>query len=196
VRYVPVATDDGPDQLLTIENHTEVSVLPTLRFVPRDIWGRDLPNVTTRTVHGSHLGGPLLAAGGTLREVLRFDGPGSRDVRAVDVELAAVEEVDHPALEHEPTSVMIDLEQRATADPAEFWGIGLVNDNPFGVTMRVSLLAFEDRERDHPRQVADVVTLQEDVDLASVSNHVVWLPEDVRGHFHAVAHSLRVPTLT
>lgn len=196
IRYVPIATDDGPDQVLTIENHTDVSVLPTLAFTPRDVWGRELPNVVTQTVHGSHRGGPLLPAGGTLRDILRFDGPGSRDVRAVDVELVAAEEIDHPALEGEVRTVMIDLAQKATADPAEFWGIGIVNPNPFGVAVRVSLIEIEERERDYPRQVVDVVTLQEDVDMASESHRVIWLPEDVRGQFHDVDHHLRPVTYT
>ncbi|WP_332662800.1 hypothetical protein [Aeromicrobium sp.] len=196
LKYVPVATDGGPDQVLTIENHTDVSVVPTLAFTPLDPYGRELPHVVTQTVHGSHRGGPVLPAGGTLRDILRFDGPGSRQVRGVHVELAAVEEIDHPALEQDTRSVMIDLEQKATDDPTDFWGIGLVNPNPFGVTVRVSLLEFEERERDFPRQVVDVVTLQEDVDLASVSNHVIWLPEDVRGKYDEVEHHLRQPTYT
>jgi hypothetical protein len=194
VRYVPLAADDGPDQVLTVENHTETSVRPTLTFRPLDAYGRELPHVVTQTVHGSHLGGPLLPANGTLRDILRFDGQGSRLVRGVAVELAAVEELDHPALEQDVRSVMIDLEQRATADPDDFWGIGLVNPNPFGVTVRVSLIELEDRDNGNPRQVVDVVTLQEDVDLASASNHVIWLPEEVRGQFHAVGHHLRPPT--
>lgn len=195
VQYVPVATDGSPDQLLTVQNNTEVSVLPTLGFTARDIWGRELPHVVTQTVNGSHLGGPLLPAGGTLVDVLRFDGPGSRNVRAVDIELVAVEEVDHPALESPVKTVMIDLDQKATDDPTDFWGIGVVNPNPFGVTLRIALVELEDRERDNPRQAVDVVVLQEDVDMASVSNHVIWLPEDVRGRFHAVVHHLRPLTL-
>mgnify|MGYP001552499814 CR=1 FL=1 len=195
VRYVPLAADDSPDQLLTIQNNTEVSVQPTLGFTARDLWGRELPNVVTQTVHGSHLGGPLLPAGGTLRDILRFDGPGSRDVRGVDVELVAVEELDHPALEGDIRVVMIDLEQKATDDPEEFWGIGIVNPNPFGVTVRTALIEFEERGRDNPRQAVDVFTLQDDVDMPSVSNHVIWLPEDVRGQFHAVEGHLRPMTL-
>ena len=194
ISYVPVATDDGLDQTLRIENHTETSVQPTLRFTPFDPYGRELPHVETRSVNGSHLGGPLLPANGSLVDVLRFDGQGSRLVRGVRVELAAVEEVDHPPLEQEVKTVMIDLDQKATADPAEFWGIGMVNPNPFGVTLRVSLLELEDRHGDDPQQVVDVVTLQEDVDMASVSNHVVWLPEEVRGRYQAVVHHLRPPT--
>lgn len=194
ISYVPLATDEGPDQVLTITNHTDVTVVPTLAFTAFDVYGRELPHVVTQTVHGSHRGGPLLPAGGSLRDILRFDGQGSRQVRGVQVELAAVEELDHPALEQDTRSVMIDLEQKATDEPADFWGIGLVNPNSFGVTVRVSLLEFEERERDFPRQVVDVVTLQEDVDLASESNHVIWLPEDVRGQFHEVEHHLRRPT--
>ncbi|MRJ78093.1 hypothetical protein GEV29_16265 [Aeromicrobium sp. SMF47] len=194
VKYTSVSTDGSLDQVLTIRNNTEVSVLPTLRFVAYDVYGRELPHVVTQGVNGSHRGGPVLPAGGTLTDVLRFDGQGAHLVRGVRVELAAVEEVDHPALEQDVKSVMIDLEQKATADPAEFWGIGLVNPNPFGVTMRISLIELEDRVRDHPRQVRDVVTLQEDVDMASMSNDVIWLPEDVRGQFHEVVHHLRMPT--
>jgi hypothetical protein len=194
VRYTPIATDGSLDQTLTITNNTEVSVQPTLTFTPYNMYGHELPHVTTQGVNGSHLGRAVLPANGTLREVLHFDGQGSDQVRGVGVELAAVEEIDHPALEQDTRTVMIDLDQKATDDPAEFWGIGMVNPNPFGVTMRVSLVELEDRDRDNPRQVVDVATLTDDVDMASVSNHVIWLPEDVRGQFHEVVHCLVPPT--
>lgn len=193
VRYTPVSTDGSLDQLLTITNHTDVSVQPTLRFTPRSMYGMELPHVTTSAVNGSHLGRAVLPAGGTLTDVLRFDGQGSRQVRGVDIEVSSVEEIDHPALEQPLKTVMIDLEQKATDDPVDFWGIGVVNPNPFGVTMRISLVQLEDRDRDNPRQVVDVVTLTDDVDMASVSNHVIWLPDEVRGQFHEVVHCL-VPT--
>lgn len=189
-RYAPKATDGGIDQVVTMHNHTDVSLVPTIRYVARDIWGRELPHVVTQTVHGSDRGLPLLPAGGVGHDILRFDGPGGRDVRGVDIELVDLSEDDHPALEEDIRTVMIDLQEKATADPADFWGIGLVNPNPFGVQVRISLVAFEDRERDYPRQVVDVVTLQGDVDLASVSNDIIWLPEDVRGQFHDVVHHL------
>jgi hypothetical protein len=196
VKYTPVGVDGSLDQILTITNNTEVSVQPTLHFTPRSMYGHELPHVVTQGVNGTHLGRAVLPAGGTLTEVLRFDGQGARQVRGVDVELAAVEETDHPALEQPVKTVMIDLDQKATDDPADFWGIGVVNPNPFGVALRVSLVELEDRDRDNPRQVVDVVTLQEDVDMASVSNHVIWLPEDVRGHFHEVVHHLVPQTFT
>ena len=194
--YTPVAEDGSLDQVLTIRNNTETSVLPTLRFAAFDVYGRELPHVTTQGVNGSHLGRAVLPANGTLRDVLRFDGQGAHLARGVRVELAEVQEVDHPALEQDTRAVMIDLEQKATAEPEQFWGIGLVNPNPFLVTMRISLVELEAEPavKGQPRQVDDVVTLQEDVDMASVSNDVVWLPEDVRGRFDDVVHCLVMPT--
>lgn len=194
VKYVPVATDGSLDQTLTITNNTDVSVQPTLRFTTYNAYGSQLPHVTTRGVNGSHVGAALLPAGGTLLDVLRFDGQGADQVRGVTVELAAAEEVDHPALEKDVKSVMIDMDQKATADPEDFWGIGLVNPNPFGVTMRISLVELEDPRPGNPRQVLDAVTMQDDVDMASMSNHVIWLPDEVRGRFHDVVHHLRMPT--
>ena len=89
-------------------------------------------------------------------------------MRGVQVELAAVEEIEHPALEEPTKAVMIDLEQSATAEPEEFWGIGCVNPNPFGITCGSRSSSLRSAQPGHPRQVDDVVTLQEDVDLASV----------------------------
>lgn len=196
VQYVAKSgTDDDPDQVLTITNNTDVSVLPSLTLVAHDVYGRPLPHVTVQGVNGIHLGTPMVPARGSLVELLRFDGPGSQDVGGVSVTLAGAEEVDHPALEGPVRVVMIDLDKRAVADPEDFWGIGIANPNPFLVTVRVSLVAFEDRVRDFPRQPVDVVTLQEDVDVASGSNEVIWLPEDVRGRFHEVTHHLRPQVL-
>lgn len=196
VSYVPIATDGSLDQMLTIRNNTEVTVLPTLGFTAFDVYGRELPHVVTQGVNGSHVGGPLLPANGVLTDVLRFDGQGAHLVRGVQVELTAVEEIEHPALQEPTKTVMIDMAQAATADPEQFWGIGCVNPNPFGVTLRISLVELEDAQPGRPRQVDDVVTLQDDVDMASVSNHVIWLPEDVRGQFHEVVHHLRRPIYT
>ena len=76
IKYVPVATDGGPDQVLTVENHTDVSVLPTLAFTPRDIWGRELPNVAApepvgAAAHGDRLGRVVLVVRVTVSHGIR-----------------------------------------------------------------------------------------------------------------------------
>ncbi len=194
VQYVARGTDGALDQTLTITNATETSVMPTLRFRPINMYGLALPHVVTIGVNGSHAGRAILPAGGALVDVLRFDGQGADQVRFVEVEVAEVEEVDLPGPVQPCRAVMIDMDQKATAASEQFWGIGLVNPNPFGVTMRISLVRLEDPHGEAPRQVENVVTLQDDVDLASESNHVIWLPEDVRGGFHEVMHHLVPPT--
>ena len=88
---------------------------------------------------------------------------------------------------------MVDLEERATLDPSEFWGVGLVNRNEVPISVGVTLVEYEDRVGDAPRQAVDAVTLEGTVDLASQSHEVVWLPEDVRGRFHAVLAHVVVP---
>ncbi len=194
--YVAKSVDGSPDQQLTMTNHTEAAVRPTLAFVPYNMYGSALPDVEVRTVLGTHLGAALLPGHAAVEDILRFDGPGARDVRAVQIAIVDVEEVEHPPVDAGLRAVMVDLDQKATIEPEDFWGVGVANGNPFGVQVRVALVAFEDRVGDHPRQVEDVVTLEGDVDLASASHEVIWLPDNVRGLFHHVAWCLVPQTLT
>lgn len=193
--FLAKPVDGSPDQTLTLTNNTETAVRPTLGFVAHNMYGSALPDVEVRSVLGTHLGAALIPGHGTVDDILRFDGPGARDVRGVQVSIIEAEEVEHPPLDAGLRAVMIDLDQKATLDPEDFWGVGVANGNPFGVQVRVALVAFEDRVGDHPRQVEDVVTLEGDVDVASESNEVIWLPDNVRGLFHHVAWCLVPQTL-
>lgn len=190
IEYVAKSVDETPDQTLTITNNTETAVRPTLQFEAFNMYGTPLAHVETRTVLGTHLGAALLPGHAAVQDILRFDGPGAADVRGVQVRVTDVEELEHPPLDEGLRAVMVDLDQKATLDPEDFWGVGVANANPFGVQVRVALVAFEDRVRDQPRQVEDVVTLEGDVEVASASHEVIWLPEEVRGLFHHVAWCL------
>lgn len=190
IQYTAKSTDDSPDQTLTITNNTETAVRPTLEFVAFNMYGAQMPDIEVRTVLGTHLGAALLPGHATVHDILRFDGPAAQDVRGVQVRLVEVEEIEHPPLDEGLRAVMVDLDQKATLDPEDFWGVGVANGNPFGVQVRVALVAFEDKVRDNPRQVEDVVTLEGDIELASKSHEVVWLPDNVRGLFQHVAWCL------
>lgn len=196
IEYVAKSTGDSPDQTLTITNNTETAVRPTLEFTAFNMYGSVMPDIETRTVLGTHLGAALLPGHATVQDILRFDGSAARDVRGVQVRITEVEEVEHPPLDEPMRAVMVDLDQKATLDPEDFWGVGVANANPFGVQVRVALVAFEDKVGDHPQQVEDVVTLEGDVEVASQSHEVIWLPDNVRGLFHQVAWCLVPQTLT
>lgn len=193
--YVAKPVDGSPDQTLTMTNHTETAVRPTLAFIPHNMYGMPMPKVEVRTVLGTHLGAALLPGHATVQDILRFDGPGAQDVRAVQIAVTDIEELEHPPLDAGLRAVMVDLDQKATLDPEDFWGVGVANGNPFGVQVRVALVAFEDRVGDQPQQVEDVVTLEGDIEVASESHEVIWLPENVRGMFHHVAWCLVPQTL-
>lgn len=194
VVYVPKATDaDSPDQQVTLRNDSEVALRPVLRFVARDAYGRALPNVEVGTVLGIDRGAVVALPGSSASDVLHFHGQGARHVRGVEVHVEAMEQVDLEGVTQPVEAVMVDLEERATLDPENFWGVGVVNRNEAPVSISVTLVEYEERMGDAPRQAVDAVTLEGTIDLASQSHEVIWLPEEVRGRFHAVFAHVAVP---
>lgn len=194
VTYVAKATDaDSPDQTITLRNDSEVALRPVLRFVARDTYGRALPNVEVGTVLGIDRGSVVALPGSAASDVLHFHGQGARQVRGVEVHVEAMEQVDLDGVTRPAEAVMVDLEERATLDPENFWGVGVVNRNEVPVSISVTLVEYEERVGDAPRQAVDAVTLEGTIDLASESHEVVWLPEEVRGRFHAALAHVVVP---
>ncbi|MFT4298457.1 MAG: hypothetical protein QM597_02310 [Aeromicrobium sp.] len=201
VGYRSVATDGGPDQVLTMTNNTDSDLVPILRLRPLDLRGRELPLTSVRSVQGITRGQVVVPAHSSTRDVLRFDGPGCRQVHFVDTEVVDLIELDPPSeLPITPTAVMVNLDKKFVGDPADFWGIGLANDNEAEMRVRVSLLELEPphtdkRLREAPRQAVDWVSLEGDVLLGPRDNDVVWLPDDLRGKYHAVIGSVAAPPL-
>jgi hypothetical protein len=194
VSFTSRASDpEQPDQTIELRNGTESGLRPVLRFVAHDFYGRELPNVEVGTVLGIDRGDVIALPGSTAKDVLHFHGQGARNVRGVAVHVEHIEEVDVAGATLPPEAVMVDLEERATLDPADFWGVGLVNRNEVPISVSVTLVEYEERLKDAPRQAVDAVTLEGVVDLASQSHEVLWLPEEVRGRFHAAFAHLVVP---
>lgn len=190
VRYQAKGHSIGFDQVVSLENRTETSIVPTLQFIAHDHYGRPLPHVQAHSVLGFDRGASCVPAGRTGIDVLAFSGQGYRAVRGVTVNVIDVEEVPHPPLTADVELLMIDLEQRRTYDPTEFWGVGLGNRNDVEVESRVVLVQREpETADDNPRQVVDVVELTETVTVRAQSHEIVWLPESVRGSFDGVLGS-------
>ncbi|WP_040320209.1 hypothetical protein [Aeromicrobium marinum] len=187
VTYRAKSESGGLDQVLSFRNDTETALLPTLRFVARDHYGRELPHVVPHSVLGMDRGAVCVPPGSTGIDVLAFTGEGNRSVRGVEAHVVEIMEAEHPPLTQDVTVVMIDLEQRKTYEPADFWGVGLANPNDVEVEMRVVLIQHEPQApKDDPRQVVDVVEMTETVTVAPQGHQVIWLPEDVRGQYDGV----------
>lgn len=200
VRYEAKAADGGLDQVLTMTNSTDSDLVPVLRFRPLDFYGRELPLVTVTSLQGLTRGQVVVPSNSVTKDVLRFEGPGCRSVRFVDTEVVDLVEIEVAGLDTEPTTVMVDLNKRATANPEDFWGIGVANANEAEMRVRVTLVELEPEHtekalRDSPRQALDWVSLEGDVVLGAKDHDVVWLPEDVRGKYHAVLGSVAAPPL-
>lgn len=200
VRYEAKSVDGGLDQVLTMTNSTDSDLVPVLRFRPLDFYGRELPLVTVTSLQGLTRGQVVVPSNSVTKDVLRFEGPGCRSVRFVDTEVVELVEIEVAGLDTEPTTVMVDLDKKATANPEDFWGIGVANANDAEMRVRVTLVELEPEHtekalRDAPRQALDWVSLEGDVVLGAKDHDVVWLPEDVRGKYHAVLGSIAAPPL-
>ena len=196
VSYAPRGRDGALDQTVTLQNTTEVGLRPVLSFTAIDVYGRSMPDVEVGTVLGIDRGAVVAAPGQSAVDVLHFHGMGARNVRGVDITLTDVQEVGLSDTTAPVEALMVDMSQHATLDPEEFWGVGVVNRNDVPVSLKVTLIELEPvgaGGKDAPRQAIDAVTLTEPVELASQSHDVVWLPEEVRGRFHAVLAHLDVP---
>ena len=195
VRYEAKSSEGGLDQVLTMANHTEVDVVPVLRYRPLDFYGRELPLVSVTTIQGTSRGQVIVPAGLEVRDLLRFEGPGCRSVRFVDTEVLELVEAEPTGVDKVPVTVMVDLDKQATRDAENFWGIGVQNQTDAEMRVRVTLVELEERHGDNPRQPVDWVSLEGDVVLEPQSHDVVWLPEGVRGRYHDVLGAVAAPPL-
>ena len=196
VSYSPIGKDGGLDQTVTLQNTTDVGLRPVLRFTAVDSYGREMPNVEVGTVLGIDRGAVVAPPGQNAVDVLHFHGMGARNVRGVNIAVVDVQEAALSEITAPVEALMVDMTQHATLDPEEFWGVGVVNRNEVPVSLKVTLVELEPAGvggKDAPRQAVDAVTLTEPVELASESHDVVWLPDEVRGQFHAVLAHLDVP---
>ncbi|WP_375002409.1 hypothetical protein [Aeromicrobium sp. CTD01-1L150] len=195
VSYAPLGKDGDLDQTVTLQNTTDVGLRPVLRFTAVDQYGREMPNVEVGTVLGIDRGAVVAPPGQRAVDVLHFHGMGARNVRGVNIAVVDVQETALSEITAPVEALMVDMTEHATLDPEEFWGVGVVNRNEVPVSLKVTLVELEPPGaggKDAPRQAVDAVTLTEPVELASESHDVVWLPDEVRGQFHAVLAHLDV----
>ncbi len=195
VTFASRGTDGDLDQTVRFRNGSETGLRPVLRFQPVDFYGRDLPHVEVGTVLGIDRGAVVAPPGRDAVDVLHFHGMGARNVRGVRISAVSIDEVELGELAEPIEAVMVDLDKHATLDLEEFWGVGVVNRNESPVSVSVTLIELEDPAEagDGPRQAIDAVTLENPVELPSKGHDVVWLPDEVRGRFHAVLAHPVVP---
>jgi hypothetical protein len=95
-------------QTLTIENPGDAALAPVLELTALDASGEPMPDVRVRTAYGSDEGRVVVPQDWAVLDVLRFEGPGARDVEDVEVRVREAEEVAVERPSEEPQIQRLD----------------------------------------------------------------------------------------
>jgi hypothetical protein len=167
-------------QTLTIENPGDTSLAPVLELTALDAAGDPMPEVRVRTAYGSDEGRVVVPADWAVLDVLRFEGPGAREVEDVAVRVSSAEEVAIERRSEEPEVQRLDRGR-----PVEYAGVfdafRLTNPGDAEVKVRVVLIEYEDPPPGESQQWVRVTELAPLTTLAAGGKETIRLPARLRG---------------
>ena len=175
-----LAGENEIDQTLTIENPGDASLAPVLELTAIDAAGDPMPAITVRTAYGSDQGRLVVPADWAVLDVLRFEGPGAREVEDVDVR---VREADEVAIER-PTEEA-EVQRLDRGRPVGYAGLfdafRLTNPGDAEVKVRVALIEYENPPAGESQQWLRVTELAPLTSLAAGGRKTIRLPPRLRG---------------
>lgn len=167
-------------QTLTIENPGASSLAPVLEFTALDAAGEPMPDIRVRTAYGSDKGRVVVPADWAVLDVLRFEGPGAREVEDVAVRVSRADEVAIERPSEEP-----EVQRLAHGRPVEyadlFDSFRLTNPGDAEVKVRVALIEYEDAPEGESQQWVRVTQLAPLTTLAAGGEKTIRLPPRLRG---------------
>ena len=167
-------------QTLTIENPGDTSLAPVLELMALDASGDPMPDVRVRTAYGSDQGRVVVPADWAVLDVLRFEGPGAREVDDVDVRVRTADEV---AIE--PPTEEAEVQRLDRGRPVEyadfFDAFRVSNPGDTEVKVRVVLIEYEDAPEGESQQWVRVTPLAPLTTLAAGGKETIRLPRKFRG---------------
>jgi hypothetical protein len=166
-------------QTLTIENPGTASLAPVLELTALDAGGDPMPEVRVRTAFGSDQGRLVVPADWAVIDVLRFEGPGARDVEDVDVRIRTADEVAIERPSEEPAVQRLDR-GRPVGYSGLFDAFRLTNPSNAEVKVRVALVEYEDPPPGESQQWVRVTELAPLTTLAAGAKKTVRLPAPLR----------------
>jgi hypothetical protein len=169
------------DQTLAIENHGGSGLAPVLELTPLDSSGDPMPGVRVRTAYGSDRGRVVVPPRSTVVDVLRFEGPGARDVEDVDVRVGDFDEVSVEAADEEPVVQRFDRRGRPVGNLEVFDSYRVSNGNDAEIAVRVVLIEWEEPPPGESQQAIRVTPISPVVTIAPNGEETMRLPEELRG---------------
>jgi hypothetical protein len=170
------------DQVLLIGNWDRTGVAPVLALTALDANADPMPDVTVHTAYGSDKGKVVVPPRATVIDVLRFEGPGARDVEDVDVEVTASEEIPRVPTGGELTVEHLDHRGRPVDLAAYIHGYRVTNDSDAEAKARVVLIEWENPPAGEPQQALRVTPVSPLLTLAPHAKKTVRLPRALRGN--------------
>jgi hypothetical protein len=168
------------DQTLTIENPGGTALAPVLALTALDASGDAMPAVRVRTAYGSDKGRVVVPADWAVLDVLRFEGPGARDVEDVDVRVRKAGELAIERPSEEPEVQRLD--RGHPVEYADFFdAFRLTNPGDAEVKARVVLIEYEDPPAGASQQWIRVTPLAPVTTLAAGGKKTIRLPAELRG---------------
>jgi hypothetical protein len=175
-----LAGENEIDQTMTIENPGDTSLAPVLEYTALDASGDPMPGITVRTAYGSDQGRLVVPADWAVLDVLRFEGPGAREVEDVDVR---VREADEVAIEPPTEEAVVQRLDRGR--PVGYAGLfdefRLTNPGDVELKVRVALIEYEDPPEGESQQWLRVTELAPLTTLAAGGRKTIRLPARPRG---------------
>lgn len=148
-------TDDTINQTLQIHNAVHRSATAELSLKALDKSGRVLPGVTVSTVYGGDRGNLVLPYGYTY-DILRFSGPGRRDVADVRVSVRDAAFARVRAGTHEVSTQALDSRGREITRFERFTAVRLTNSDDFPVAVRLAYILWDQPPKGATQQAVEI----------------------------------------
>lgn len=181
--YRAQGAEDEYDQVLTISNNGWGAVAPKLKITPLDSAGVPIAGLEVTSAFGSTRGEQVIPAYYEDFDILKFDGERAGEVRDVRVEIAQLEQVDHPDMPEGGVVVEQYLNEGKPSKEFEepFDSVELRNPNEDPVPVKLAMIAWQKKRKDKPQQFEWVITNGETVTVPGGGRELVELGPDTAG---------------
>lgn len=181
--YRAQGPSDEYDQVLTITNNGFGAVAPRLKITPLDSASRPISGLKVTSAFGSTRGTQVIPAFYEDFDILKFEGERADEVWDVQVEIAELEQVDHPDLPEGGVVVERYLNEGKPSkefdDP--FDAVELRNPNEDAVPVKLAMIAWQEKKKEQPQQFEWVITNGATVTVPGGGRELVELGPDTAG---------------
>ncbi len=181
--YVGSAPVGTIDQTISITNPSRThALIPTLSFEALDADDEPLPDVTVETVFGSDRGMVVAPARNEVFDILRFEGPGAREVEDVRVTVRGTREVEDAGTVY-PQVEYLDARGEVLDSVYEAETVRLINAGDADFVVRLVGITWDSPAEGDSQQARTVTAVGGPVQVAGRGRVEVALsPADVNAY--------------